>query len=45
MPASYELWQEWEDEFVLETYPLREWSIAAIAEKLERPHRPLRRER
>ncbi|MEG3078508.1 helix-turn-helix domain-containing protein [Halomonas sp. 5021] len=41
MPVNYELWQPWEDEFVMEVYPLREWSIPQIAEKLERTHRAL----
>lgn len=36
MPANYELWKPWEDEFVTEVYPLREWSINGIALKLER---------
>lgn len=29
-------WEPWEDEFLMEVYPLKEWSIDLIAEKLER---------
>ena len=41
MPANSELWQSWEDDFLKEVYPLREWSIYQIAEKLERSKRSL----
>lgn len=35
-PNGHETWQPWEDEFLMEVYPLKEWSIDLIAEKLER---------
>jgi len=33
---GHETWQPWEDEFLMEVYQLKEWSIDLIAEKLER---------
>jgi predicted DNA-binding protein YlxM (UPF0122 family) len=33
MLSTYE---PWEDQFLMEVYPLKEWSMDQIAEKLER---------
>lgn len=41
MNPAHEPWAEWEDEFVMETYPDRQWSIPQIADKLERTPRAL----
>ena len=34
--SDYPKWQEWEERFVMETYPDPRWSIKQIAQKIER---------
>lgn len=41
MNPKHEPWQPWEEQFLIETYPLREWSAKAIAEKLERTEKAI----
>lgn len=41
MPNQFDPWQSWEDDFVIETYPDRSWSVRQIAEKLERTEKAI----
>jgi hypothetical protein len=39
MNTRKDAWEPYEDEFLIEVYPLREWSVETISQKLERTTR------